>query len=139
MSIQRGNAKHGPRFDEEHKHETQGLVRGSGSSHAQEWKDPEPSRLPEEDLASRSYSPRHEPGTPLGITPVDVERRSNLAKWLSDAGYPADQGKLLTHAESRNAPDAVIEAVRRLPEHFRFHNVAEVAEALGLGIERRRW
>lgn len=139
MSIQRGSAKHGPRLDEEQKHETEGLVRSAGTSHAQEWKESEPTQRPDEDLAPRRYSPSHEPGTPSGITPADVQRRSNLAKWLSDAGYPANAGKLLAHAENRHAPDAVIDAVRRLPEHFTFHNVGEVAEALGLGIERQRW
>ncbi|GII33639.1 DUF2795 domain-containing protein [Planotetraspora mira] len=96
MSIQRGSAKHGPRLDDERKHET---------------------------------------GTPIGITPADVERRSNLAKWLSDARYPAAAHDLLTHAEAKNAPDAVLRAVRDLPD-LRYQNVGQVAEALGLGVER---
>ncbi|GAB3904099.1 hypothetical protein GCM10027612_71460 [Microbispora bryophytorum subsp. camponoti] len=83
-------------------------------------------------------APGREPGTPLGITPADVERRSHLATWLSDTGFPADPAKLLAHAERKNAPDAVIDAVRRLPD-MRFHNIGEVAEALGLGVERQRW
>ncbi|GLX00891.1 DUF2795 domain-containing protein [Microtetraspora sp. NBRC 16547] len=103
MSIRRGSDKHGPRMDDEQKHETEGLTRGGR--------------------------------TPSGITPADVERRSNLAKWLSDAEYPANRENLLAHAERKSAPDAVIEAVRQLPE-LKFHNVGEVAEALGLGVER---
>ncbi|MCT9933859.1 DUF2795 domain-containing protein [Planotetraspora sp. A-T 1434] len=138
MSIQRGSAKHGPRLDEEQKHETAGLVRGAGTTHAQEWKEPEPAQQPEDDLSPRRRPPGREPGTPIGITPADVERRSNLAKWLSDARYPAGPDGLLAHAESKNAPDAVLEAVRQLPD-LKFHNVGEVAEALGLGVERRRW
>ncbi|MEZ0077094.1 DUF2795 domain-containing protein [Planotetraspora sp. GP83] len=139
MSIQRGSAKHGPRLDEEQKHETAGLVRGAGTTHAQEWKEPEPTQRPEDDLSpGRRQPPGREPGTPIGITPADVERRSNLAKWLSDARYPASPDGLLAHAERKNAPDAVLEAVRQLPD-LKFHNVGEVAEALGLGVERRRW
>ncbi|MEW9530113.1 DUF2795 domain-containing protein [Microbispora sp. NPDC049125] len=139
MSIQRGSDKHGRRLDEEQKHETQGLVKGSGTSRAEEWREPEPTHQPENDLAPQRRQPSgREPGTPIGITPADVERRSNLAKWLSDAGFPADSVRLLAHAEERNAPDAVIDAVRRLPD-MKFHNIGEVAEALGLGIERQRW
>ncbi|ETK31326.1 DUF2795 domain-containing protein [Microbispora sp. ATCC PTA-5024] len=139
MSIQRGSDKHGPRLDEEQKHETQGIVQGAGSSRAEEWREPEPTQQPEDDLTPhRRQPPGREPGTPAGITPADVERRSNLAKWLSDAGYPAGPGKLLAHAEERNAPDAVTDAVRRLPDRD-FRNVGEVAEALGLGLERQRW
>lgn len=35
--------------------------------------------------------------------------------------------------------DFVVEAVSRLPRDSAFANIAEVAEALGLGIERKRW
>ncbi|WP_067179037.1 DUF2795 domain-containing protein [Microtetraspora niveoalba] len=138
MSIQRGSDKHSPRVDDEQKHETEGLTRGGGTSHAEEWKEPEPTQRAEDDLAPPRRPPGHEPGTPAGITPADVERRSNLAKWLSDAEYPANRENLLAHAEGKSAPDAVVDAVRQLPE-LMFHNVGEVAEALGLGVERHRW
>ncbi|GAA4593827.1 hypothetical protein GCM10023194_59100 [Planotetraspora phitsanulokensis] len=87
------------------------------------------------------HSPRlddhreHGPDGGIGITPADVERRGNLAKWLSDARYPADAHDLLTHARAKNAPDAVLRAVRDLPD-LRYQNVGQVAEALGLGVER---
>ncbi|MEU7896379.1 hypothetical protein AB0B45_26425 [Nonomuraea sp. NPDC049152] len=35
--------------------------------------------------------------------------------------------------------DFVVEAVSRLPRGGTFTDIAEVAEALGLGIERKRW
>ena len=40
--MERGNAKHGPRDDDELKHELSGTVRGNRSSRAEEWRDPEP-------------------------------------------------------------------------------------------------
>ncbi|MFF3670268.1 DUF2795 domain-containing protein [Microtetraspora malaysiensis] len=126
MSIQRGSDKHSPRADDERKHETEGLTQGGGTTHTEndpQPNDPQPGRRP--------------PGTPSGITPADVERRGHLAMWLSDAEYPANRENLLAHAEEKSAPDAVIEAVRQLPE-LKFHNVGEVAEALGLGVERHR-
>ncbi|MDD4865756.1 MAG: hypothetical protein PHQ28_01075 [Mycobacterium sp.] len=40
--MERGNAKHGPREDDELKHELGGTVRGNRPSRAEEWRDPEP-------------------------------------------------------------------------------------------------
>ncbi|MCC5577873.1 DUF2795 domain-containing protein [Microtetraspora sp. AC03309] len=137
MSIRRGSDEHGPRMDDEQKHETEGLTRGGGTAHAEESKEPEPTRHAAEDVPPGRRPPGSEPGTHSRITPADVERRSHLAQWLSDAEYPANRENLLAHAETKSAPDAVIEAVRQLPE-LKFHNVGEVAEALGLGVERHR-
>lgn len=40
--MDRGNAKHSPREDDELKHELSGTVRGNRPSRAEEWRDPEP-------------------------------------------------------------------------------------------------
>jgi hypothetical protein len=40
--MERGNAKHSPREDDERKHELSGTVRGNRPSRAEEWRDPEP-------------------------------------------------------------------------------------------------
>ncbi|MFD8560700.1 DUF2795 domain-containing protein [Streptosporangium canum] len=138
MNAERGSAKHGPRVDDEQKHETQGVVHGSGPAHTEEWTDPQGIVDPEEETAPRRYPPGHEPGTPEGITAVEVERRSAIAKWLSDAHWPSDRDELMAHAEAKMAPDAIVESLRDLPDG-EFHNVGEVARALGLGAERRRW
>ncbi|WP_433257151.1 DUF2795 domain-containing protein [Streptosporangium sp. CA-135522] len=138
MNAERGSAKHGPRIDDEQKHETEGVVRGSGPTRAEEWADPEGVVDPEEELTPRNRPPGHKPGTPEGITPEAVERRSALAKWLSDAHWPSDRDDLLAHAEEKMAPDPVAESLRDLPDG-EFHNIGEVARALGLGAERRRW
>ncbi len=137
MNAERGSAKHGPRVDEEQKHEVEGAVRGGGPAHAEEWLNPEPFGDVDEDPARR-YPPGHEPGTAEGITPGNVERRSTLAKWLSDARWPADRDELLAHAEEKMAPDSLVASLRDLPDG-EFHNIGEVARALGLGSERHRW
>lgn len=67
-----------------------------------------------------------------------MDRRSELAKWLSDADFPASGQDLLRHVERSATPDPIVDLVRSLPGG-RFANVAAVAEALGLGKERRRW
>ena len=40
--MERGNAKHSPREDDELKHQLEGTVRGSRPSRIEEWRDPEP-------------------------------------------------------------------------------------------------
>jgi len=40
--MDRGNAKHGPREDDELKHELRGTLDGNRSSRIDEWRDPEP-------------------------------------------------------------------------------------------------
>ncbi|MEV7011492.1 DUF2795 domain-containing protein [Streptosporangium sp. NPDC051022] len=137
MNAERGSAKHGPRVDEERKHEVRGTVRGGGPTHAEERLDPEPLGDADEELIPKRYPPGHEPGTPAGITPGDVGRRSALAKWLSDARWPADRDRLLAHAETKLAPDSLVASLQDLPDG-EFHNVGEVSRALGLGAERRR-
>ncbi|NUW42615.1 DUF2795 domain-containing protein [Nonomuraea rhodomycinica] len=135
--MDRGSAKHTRRVDEQQKHETEGMVRGGGPTHAEEWKEPEPTPAPGEEEHAR-YAPGHEPGTPEGISQEGVEARSDLARWLSDTHFPSSKGELVRHAEDAHAPDHVVEMVRSLPDRG-FDNVAQVADALGLGKERRRW
>ncbi|SNT63819.1 Protein of unknown function [Streptosporangium subroseum] len=86
-------------------------------------------------MASTSRSPDHEPGTPRGIGPQGVQARSELARWISGADvFPADRSTLLARAQEQGAPDAVLEAVRSLPEQT-FATLAEVAQTLGYGKE----
>ncbi len=40
--MERGSAKHSARQDEALAEEVEGLIRGTGPTHAEEWKDPEP-------------------------------------------------------------------------------------------------
>jgi hypothetical protein len=137
--MERGSAKHGSRLDEQQKHETEGMTRSGGTTHAEEWKEPEPMPAPGEGGLSRSASrpSDREPGAPRGMTPADVERRGNLAKWISGTGvFPADRDTLLARAQDQGAPDSVIAAVRSLP-NATFANMADVAQALGYGTEDR--
>lgn len=40
--MQRGSDKHGARKDDALAHEVEGMIRGTGPTHVEEWKDPEP-------------------------------------------------------------------------------------------------
>ena len=81
----------------------------------------------------------HQPGTPSGTDPADLERRSALAEALGKEVSPADRSGLVAKAEEGNAPDGVIAQLRRLPDGQQFENVQDVARALGLGTEQERF
>lgn len=40
--MERGNTKHGPLADDSLKHDVEGMLRGTGPTRAEEWRDPEP-------------------------------------------------------------------------------------------------
>jgi hypothetical protein len=81
----------------------------------------------------------HQPGTPSGTDPADIERRAALAEVLGKEVWPADRDALVAKAEAVDAPDGVLGQLRRLPEGRQFENVQDVAEALGLGTEQQRF
>jgi hypothetical protein len=81
----------------------------------------------------------HEPGTPSGTDPADIERRAALAQALGKEVWPADRDTLVAKAEEANAPDGVLAQLRRLPADQQFENVQDVAQALGLGTEQQRF
>jgi hypothetical protein len=81
----------------------------------------------------------HQPATAPGTDQGDIERRAALAEALGKEVWPADRVQLVAKAEEGNAPDAVLGQLRRLPDGRQFANVQDVAQALGLGTEQRRF
>ena len=81
----------------------------------------------------------HQPGTPSGTDPGDIERRAALAEVLGKEVWPADRDTLVAKAQESDAPDAVLAQLRRLPSDQEFTNVQDVAQALGLGTEQQRF
>jgi hypothetical protein len=81
----------------------------------------------------------HQPATPAGTDPGDIEHRAALAEVLGKEVWPADRDTLVAKAQEANAPDAVVGQLRRLPEGEQFENVQAVADALGLGTEQQRF
>lgn len=131
MEQQRGSDKHSPRVDEQQKHETQGIVRGQDDGRSEEYRQPEPTGdAPGEERLS---APRaQEPGSPEGMTAEEVDSRSNLARWVSGVhAFPADKKELVERAQEQFAPDAVLSALRSLPDRS-YENMNEVAEQLGI-------
>jgi hypothetical protein len=81
----------------------------------------------------------HQPGTPSGTDQGDIDRRAALAEVLGKEVWPADRDTLVAKAEEVNADDAVLGQLRRLPAGQEFTNIQDVARALGLGTEQRRF
>jgi hypothetical protein len=52
--MQRGSDKHGARKDDALASDVENMIRGTGSTHAEEWKDPEPPADDDPQLNTRS-------------------------------------------------------------------------------------
>jgi hypothetical protein len=81
----------------------------------------------------------HQPGTPSGIDPADVDRRAALAEVLGKEVWPADRDTLVAKAQDATATDEVLAQLQRLPAGEQFANIQDVARALGLGTEQQRF
>jgi hypothetical protein len=108
-AIQRGNTKHGVILDD---------------------------RLRREDeYEARMVDPEGEGdrtgGAPVGMTPDEVEGRSNLGRYIPKASLPGDREDLIAGATELNAPDEVLDALKHLPARTRFETVNQVWAALG--------
>ncbi|MFF7971074.1 DUF2795 domain-containing protein [Streptomyces sp. NPDC007905] len=73
------------------------------------------------------------PGEEREQTQADAEAeflRSELARHLERAAFPADRQTVLDVLEAHHAPDAALDAVRRLPDGGEYHNVTEIVRAI---------
>lgn len=137
--MERGNNKHSARVDEEMQHEVQGMMRAERPTRAEEWKEAEPAGEDQPDPGAFGTPADRQPATPPGMTTADVELRSQLASVLTRAAFPNDESGLLGHLIDGDAPDRLRALVRQLPSGRVYHNVGEVAEALGLHREEHRF
>ena len=81
----------------------------------------------------------HQPATSPGTSPGDVEHRAAIAEALGKEVWPADRDALVAKAQEGSASDRVLSDLRRLPAGQQFENVQDVARALGIGTEQRRF
>jgi hypothetical protein len=127
--MERDSTKHNPRLDEELKKEVESLERGAPvEAHRQESREQEPAADGEREPASRT--------TPPGELPLDdPTARSELSRHLRLSVFPAEREALVAEAQENDAPDAVVAALRRLPEGQTFGTVYAVWEALGGNVE----
>lgn len=119
--MERESDKHGSRLDEEMKHEVESLVHGNAA---------EESRA-REDL-TKEGSTEEEAPFPSGD---DVDARSDLARRVASADWPASRDDLIQAARVDRAPQDLLDTLRGLPAEVRFENVQEVWAALGGATE----
>jgi len=137
MVMERGNTKHGPRLDEQMESEVRGVVQGGSDPRAEEWHQAEPAG---EDQPNTTVAPAgaERTGAPPGMSPAEVARRSNLGRFVPMDALPGDRERVIAGAERMNAPDSVLDELRRLPADRSFETVSQIWAALGHHNEARR-
>jgi len=133
--MERGSDKHSPRLDDELEREDQTITRSGQPPHTEESRETEPF---EEPLLDEELPPDEAPGTPAGMTPADVERRSEIARWLEPHKFPSDRDTMLDYLQRGGAPDEVVDAIAALPARRAFSSTGDVVRALGIPTERGR-
>ncbi|MFL6239125.1 MAG: DUF2795 domain-containing protein [Actinomycetes bacterium] len=136
--MERGSDKVSRRLDEQMQHETEGLVRSGRSTHAEEWKDPEPSGEDQPD-ADRSPDGTLVGGIPDGMTPDDIEGRAELAGYIGKEAYPLVRAQVIDLVIENNAPDRVVNLVKNLPSDRQFENINDIWTAVGGSVESERF
>jgi hypothetical protein len=128
------STKHSAREDDALKHETEGMMRAGRSTHAEEWKDPEPVAEGEPDIDT-SPADTLVGGVPVGMSPDAVVARAELARWLDRADFPNTGADLVEAARDHRAPDAVADELSRLPADEVYERIGDVVRALGYPTE----
>ncbi|GAB2714080.1 DUF2795 domain-containing protein [Streptomyces bullii] len=121
--MQRGSDRLSRHRDDEMKHELQGLLRSGHPTRSEEWHDPEPAA---EDDPEVAYGPVTPSRAPTSLEAIRLE----LARILGRKAFPANARDLARALRLHQAPEALVEAVERLPHQARYATVQEVAEAL---------
>jgi hypothetical protein len=136
--MERGSDKHSARMDDALEAEVNLMMRAGRDTRAEEWNSAEPSGedQPDVDLVPDGTLAG---GVPDGMTEADVEERSRIAAYLGKEIWPAGSQALIAKAEEMNAPDAVLDQLRRLPTSAVFANVQDVWQALQGGTEALRF
>lgn len=98
---ERGSSKHGPRQDDELRHETDGMIRSNKPSNRAEWRDPEPPA--DDDPQPRGW--QQSPATPQpdhsgSHSERDVASDQHVAGSRATGGRPGDEPSTTGPGES---------------------------------------
>jgi hypothetical protein len=127
--VDRRSDKHGPRQDDQLKHETEGLVRSGHSTHAEEWKETEPT-------APNDYEDPRRPGTPAGMTPHEVDLRAELTTTLTSDEFPADREAVLRGLREKDVSPDLLRLVDERAGDRTYEDVTDLLYELNL-VEAR--
>jgi hypothetical protein len=122
---------HGPAEDDAIKRQD----RSELQAHGEEWPEPESEG---EDGADTAWAPEGRfAGTPHGEDWEAIELRSDLARHLDRAAFPATRAHLLETLEAHQAEQPLLDLVSSLPAGVTFASLGELLRALGLPVEER--
>ena len=136
--MERGSDKHGARMDDAMHKEVEGMMRAERDTRPESFRSMEPSGedQPDVDLAPDTTLTG---GVPDGMTPEDVNRRSELATYLTRHAFPGVREYLIDQAREAEAPDSVVELIEQAPAGREYQNVEQLWEAVGGGHEEHRF
>ena len=122
---------HGPREDDAIKRQD----RSELQAHGEEWPEPESSG---EDEPEATWAPEGRfAGTLPGEDWQAIELRSDLARHLDRAAFPATRAHLLQTLAAHQAEQRLLDLVSPLPGDTTFASLGELLRALGLPMEER--
>jgi hypothetical protein len=122
---------HGPAEDDAIKRQD----RSELQEHGDEWPEPESEG---EDAADAAWAPEGRfAGSPHGEDWPAVELRSDLARHLDRATFPATRAHLLETLEAHQAEQGLLDLVSSLPAGATFASLGELLRAAGLPVEER--
>jgi hypothetical protein len=130
--MERGSSKHGPELDEQMEREDESILRTGQPPRTEEWREPEPF---DPEHLDQELPPDQEPAAPRGMTPADVDLRSDIARWLPPHKLTEGRDALLEFLRHEGAPDDVADAIASLPAGRRFATIGEIVRALGVPYE----
>jgi len=105
---------------------------------SEERTDPKPSGEEHPD-ADRAPNGTLVGGTPAGLSPDEIELRSEVAAALGKEVWPATGAALITQARASSAADRVVELLSRLGPDHRYQNLQDAWTSLGGGSEQQRF
>lgn len=131
-----GTNKTGVARDDALKREIQDELKANRAVRSEEAYEPQPSGEDQPIAEAARTVPGI--GAPSGMTAEGVTVRSELARHLDRADFPARRSTLLGSLHRHRAPDPLVDRVTSLPPDEKYPNVQAVVKALGYGVEDRR-
>ena len=122
-----GGGTHGSRQDDALKKEVRGEVQANRATRTEEWREPEPPGEDQPDATwdlSEGADPRREA----------VQMRSDIARHLDHAAFPASRDSLLATMSDHAAPQPLLDVVAKLPADATYSGLGEVVSALDLPL-----
>lgn len=138
--MERRSDKHTPRVDDELRHQTDSLVRGSPiESRAEEFREQEGGAEDEPDagpvLTHRDRPVRSDSPAEV-MSEEEANERAELARHLPPSCFPARPAELARAAAEAGATEGQLARLESLPDWL-YNSMAEVWQALGGSVEHR--